>query len=87
MEALVKLLLLILAQQYLLASRGCVTPLQIKNLQDQVGPLDDLDLDSDLPAIIDGYDEITPESQDKIKYALQNGHVHDEDWKGVSRTI
>lgn len=67
-------------------SRGCVTPLQIKNLQDQVGPLEDLDLDSDLPHIIDGYDEISSESQDKIKFALQNGHVPDEDWKGVSQS-
>jgi hypothetical protein len=65
--------------------RGCMTPLQVKNLQDQVGPLEDFDdLDADLSVIIDGYDEIDDESREKIKFALQNGHVPDEDWKGVS---
>jgi len=68
-------------------SRGCVTPLQIKNLQVQVGPLEDLDLEADLAAIIDGYDEVTGEAQEKIKFALEHGHVPDEDWKGVSRAI
>ncbi|OAL35042.1 hypothetical protein AYO20_05757 [Fonsecaea nubica] len=62
---------------------GCVTPAQIKKLQDQVGPLEDLDdLDADLDRIIDGYDEIDDGSREKIKYALMNGHVADEDWKG-----
>ncbi|KAG9775777.1 hypothetical protein KCU88_g5058, partial [Aureobasidium melanogenum] len=61
---------------------GCVTPAQVKNFQDQVGPLEDLDLDEDLPAILDGYDELPPEAQEKIKFALQHGHVADEDWKG-----
>ncbi len=65
-------------------ARGCVTPTQIANLQAQVGPLEDLDLDRDLADIIDGYDEISAESQEKIKFALQHGHVPDEDWKGVS---
>ena len=63
--------------------RGCVTPLQIRNLQSQVGPLEDLDLDLDLPGIIDGFDELDKESREKLKFALENGHVPDEDWKGV----
>ncbi|OCT47208.1 hypothetical protein CLCR_02376 [Cladophialophora carrionii] len=62
---------------------GCVTPLQIGNLQTQVGPLEDLDLDGDLPHIIDGYEEIDDEAREKIKFALHNGHVPDEDWKGA----
>ncbi|KAK4938755.1 hypothetical protein LTR10_020858 [Elasticomyces elasticus] len=61
---------------------GCVTPGQIANIQSQIGPLDDLDLDADLPAILDGYEELSIEAQEKIKFALQNGHVADEDWKG-----
>ncbi|EXJ53455.1 uncharacterized protein A1O5_13323 [Cladophialophora psammophila CBS 110553] len=62
---------------------GCVTPAQIKKLQDQVGPLEDLDdLDADLDRIIDGYDEIDDESREKIKFALEHGHVADEDWNG-----
>lgn len=63
-----------------------MTPAQIARLQEQVGPLDDLDLDEDLPRIIDGYDEIDDDSREKIKYALEHGHVNDEDWKGVRST-
>lgn len=64
--------------------RGCVTPKQIANIQQQIGDLSDLDLDKDLDDILDGYEDLTPESQDQIKYALLNGHVHDDVWKGVS---
>jgi len=63
--------------------RGCVTPKQIGNIIEQLGGLDGLDLDKDLD-LLDGYDELPEEHQDKIKYALENGHVNDEDWKGVS---
>ena len=56
-------------------SRGCVTPKQIANLKETIE--DDLDL-------LDGYDELDTESQDKVKEALANGHIDDADWKGVS---
>lgn len=62
---------------------GCVTPLQISNIIEQIGGLDGLDLDSDLD-ILDGYEELEPWAQEKVKFALRNGHVEDEDWKGVS---
>lgn len=52
-----------------------MTPKQIENL------IETCEGDTDL---IDGYDELPPEYQEKIKYALENGHVADEDWKGVS---
>lgn len=32
--------------------------------------------------MVDGYDELPSELQEKVKYSLQNGHVPDEDWKG-----
>ena len=38
---------------------------------------DDLDL-------LDGYDEIPPDVQEKVKRAIEQGHVDDEDWRGVS---
>lgn len=60
---------------FIALSRGCVTPKQIENL------IETCEGDTDL---IDGYDELPPEYQEKIKYALENGHVADEDWKGVS---
>lgn len=55
--------------------RGCVTPKQIDNLIESSGG------DTDM---VDGFDELPDEYQEKIKYALENGHVHDEDWNGVS---
>lgn len=55
--------------------RGCVTPKQIENL------LETCEGDTDL---VDGYDDLPAELQEKVKYALENGHVHDDDWKGVS---
>jgi hypothetical protein len=32
--------------------------------------------------MVDGYDELPPEYQKKVQFALDNGHVSDEDWKG-----
>jgi hypothetical protein len=57
---------------------------QIANIIEQMGGLEDLDLDTDLDSILDGYDELPDWAQDKIKDALGHGHVDDEDWKGVS---
>lgn len=54
--------------------RGCVTPVQIEHLKEESGG------DTDM---IDGYDELPADLQEKVKFALANGHVPDEDWKGV----
>ena len=32
--------------------------------------------------MVDGYDELPAEFQEKIDFALKHGHVPDEDWKG-----
>jgi hypothetical protein len=34
--------------------------------------------------MVDGYEELPAEYQEKVNFALENGHVPDEDWKGVS---
>ncbi|KAI8937228.1 hypothetical protein NX059_006437 [Plenodomus lindquistii] len=52
---------------------GCVTPKQIENL------IETCEGDTEM---VDGFDELPDEYQEKIKYALENGHVHDDDWKG-----
>ncbi|KAF9740051.1 hypothetical protein PMIN02_002787 [Paraphaeosphaeria minitans] len=52
---------------------GCVTPAQVANLIEESGG------DTDM---VDGYDELPAELQKKVDFALQNGHVPDEDWKG-----
>lgn len=33
--------------------------------------------------LIDGYDELPADAQEKVKRALDQGHVDDEDWNGV----
>lgn len=37
--------------------------------------------------LVDGYDELTSEFKKKVENALEQGHVDDEDWKGVSDLI
>ncbi|KKZ67787.1 hypothetical protein EMCG_06553 [[Emmonsia] crescens] len=54
---------------------GCVTPRQIASIQDIVGDEKDCTL-------IDGYDEISAENQEKFREAVEQGHVSDSDWKG-----
>ncbi|KAI9688665.1 MAG: hypothetical protein M1822_001022 [Bathelium mastoideum] len=50
---------------------GCVTPQVLANIQDTI--------DGDYE-LVDGLDELPPELQDKIKRAIEQGHVDDEDW-------
>ncbi|KAF2787434.1 zf-PARP-domain-containing protein [Melanomma pulvis-pyrius CBS 109.77] len=52
---------------------GCVTPAQIEHLIEFTNGETDL---------VDGYDDLPSEIQEKVKFALANGHVPDEDWKG-----
>ena len=54
---------------------GCVTPQQIENLNSVIEG--DLDL-------LDGYEDIPEELQQKVSQALLDGHVDDADWNGVS---
>ncbi|KAK2879461.1 hypothetical protein FQN49_000845 [Arthroderma sp. PD_2] len=56
---------------------GCVTPRQIASIQEIVGLNGDRDMTR-----LDGYDEISAESQKKVADAVEQGHVDDEDWKG-----
>lgn len=51
-----------------------MTPEQIKNVQGFI--------EGDMN-LVDGYDELTPEAQAKVDFAIKNGHVPDEDWRGV----
>lgn len=53
-----------------------MTPSVIEHLKEAIE--DNVDL-------FDGYDELPEEAQEKMRQALEQGHVDDEDWKGVSR--
>ena len=57
--------------------------MQVKNIQDMV---EGLDLDTDLD-VLDGWEELDEEAQEKIKNAIRVGHVADEDWRGVSLSL
>lgn len=68
--------------------RGCVTPKLVSNINntmEEEGSGGDGD-EKDYSAI-DGYEEIPEEFQEKVRHALEQGHVDDEDWKGVSMRI
>lgn len=52
-----------------------MTPKQIENLKEAIE--DNVDL-------FDGYDELPEDMQEKMRRTLEQGHVDDEDWKGVS---
>ena len=41
---------------------------------------DDIDM-------VDGYDELPEDAKDKVRRALEQGHIDDEDWKGVSKSF
>lgn len=55
--------------------RGCVTPLVVHNWNESAGG--DMEL-------VDGYEELPAEAQEKVRRTFQQGHVDDEDWNGVS---
>ncbi|KAI9885933.1 MAG: serine/threonine protein kinase psk1 [Watsoniomyces obsoletus] len=52
---------------------GCITPRVIANLKEVIE--DNVDL-------FDGYDELPEPEQEKMRRALEQGHVDDDDWKG-----
>ena len=58
--------------------------MQLANLKDEIsdenGAIDDIE---DVVELIDGYEDVGEEFQEWIKGALKDGHVPDEDWKGV----
>ena len=55
-----------------------MTPKQLANIKETIE--DDLDL-------LDGYEDLDTESQEKVRKALADGHVEDSDWKGVSTAV
>lgn len=57
----------------LIVCRGCITPQVIGNVKSLI----DGDMD-----LMDGYEELPEEWQEKFRDAIEAGHVPDEDWKG-----
>jgi hypothetical protein len=55
-------------------NRGCVTPKVISNVNELIqGDLE----------MLDGYEDLPAAEQERVERALKQGHVDDEDWKGV----
>ena len=55
--------------------RGCVTPTVLNNWAETT----EMDME-----LVDGYEELPEHAQAKVKRALEQGHVDDDDWNGVS---
>ena len=62
--------------------RGCVTPRIIASLNETLGEDDEKDYEQ-----LDGFEDLTPENQEKVKKALEQGHVDDKEWKGVCKSF
>lgn len=63
---------------------GCFTPQQIVNARKPLIPEDEEDeegMEIDMK-LFDGWEELSDEQKDKVRIALEVGHVDDEDWKG-----
>lgn len=54
--------------------RGCVTPTVLHNWWETAN--EDLEL-------VDGYEELPDDAKEKVKTALEECHVDDDDWNGV----
>ena len=67
----------------LIPSRGCTTPLVLQHIKEAIEGEDQDEDNLDFDAL-DGFDEIPPEMQEKIKTALVKGHIEDNEWQGVS---
>ena len=52
-----------------------MTPKQLSNVKDSI---------DDDTANLDGYEDLPADLQAKIDKAVEEGHVADEDWNGVS---
>lgn len=59
-------------------SRGCVTPKVIQNVKRAIE--DDFNL-------LDGYEDLPEDEQQTVRNAIEDGHVADEDFNGVSRSF
>ncbi|PWY66560.1 zf-PARP-domain-containing protein [Aspergillus eucalypticola CBS 122712] len=64
-------------QSYFWRHWGCVTPKIIANMVETVGEEGERDWSA-----LDGYDELPEDLQEKVRTAIEQGHVDDEDWKG-----
>lgn len=60
---------------------GCVTPKIIASLNETIEEGSGSGEDKDY-TVLDGYDELSAENQEKVRQALEQGHVDDSDWKG-----
>lgn len=67
----------------LIAYRGCTTPLVLSHLVKAVFEKDNLTGDENFDEV-DGYEELPEDYQETVRAALIQGHVDDDDWKGVS---
>lgn len=61
-----------------------MTPRMIENMREYIEKDDDSNGTKLQFDLLDGWEELTEEIQAKITHVMEQGHVDDEDWKGVS---
>lgn len=69
----------------LIVPRGCTTPKVLENIKSAWDEMQGGSGEKDY-SLLDGYDALSKEYQLKVRNALEQGHVDNEDWKGVSLT-
>lgn len=67
-----------LTRHALTVFRGCVTPQVIGNVKTFI--------EGDFE-LLEGFENLPADLQAKIEKAVEQGHVDDEDWRGVSQCI
>ena len=58
--------------------RGCVTPEVLRNWKNTC----EMDME-----LVDGFDSLPEGDQEKVKRALEQEHVDDDDWNGVRSCV
>lgn len=61
-----------------------MTPRMIENMTTFIASDDDSNGTKLQFELLDGWEELTEEVQAKITHAIEQGHIDDEEWKGVS---
>lgn len=67
-------------------SRGCTTPKVISHILSDWDGMNAESREKDY-SLLDGYDDLPEVFQEKIREALIQGHVDDEEWNGVSDSL
>ena len=67
--------------EMLTVTRGCFTPKMIENMSESIKGEEGEGLNYEM---LDGWEDLPKEHQEKVIQALSVGHIEDDEWRGVS---